>query len=134
MLKNLVLIIFCLICSQSVFAIEWVTVEAPNGSNALLDLDSIREYKKYYLYNIKVLNKHTNENVVITMQSNSKNGLTSRIKYYSVQKYNDLNGDYENMTNNITRSFEPMQFGSVAHSCYLKVKSIIESNKIQISF
>ena len=67
------------------------------------------------------------------MQSNARSGMTARIKYYNEQEYDALNGDYDNMQNNITKTFEPVQFGSLAHSCYLKVKSIKISNDVQIS-
>ncbi len=132
-MKKILLIAFCLLLMPKTFAIDWVNVEAKNGSNALLDLDSVREYKKYILYNIKVFNKYTNENVIITMQSNSRNGHTARIKYYKENEYKELNGDYDNMANNITKSFEQMEYGSIAHACYTKAVSIIVSKKVQIS-
>ncbi len=126
------LFLLILFLMPSVYAINWETIEAPNGYTASIDMDSLLEYKNYYLYNIKVFNEHTKKYVVITMQSGIRNGLTSRIRYYSYDDYVALNGDYDNITKNVTKSFEPMQFGSIAHTCYLKVKSKFESNKIQI--
>jgi len=126
----LVLLIFTINQAQ---AIEWLRVEAKNGGIAQIDLDSIKEYKNCYFYNIKVYNSYTKDYVIITMQSRIKTPLSARIKYYKPDEYEQLNGDYENITLNYTNKIEPVEYGSIAYACYSKIKSIMASKQIQIS-
>ena len=117
-----------------VYAVEWINVTAPNGHSAELDVDSIKEYGHYYFYNIKVLNKHTDKMVVITMQSRKIGGLCARIKYYDLSEYENLNGDYENITKNHTNKLAIMEYASVAGACFRKVKSVLSQKQVQVQF
>lgn len=126
----LVLLIFTMHPAQ---AINWVNVEAKNGSRAQLDVDSIIEYNRCYFYNIKVFNEYTKEYVVITIQSRKRTPLSARVKYYKTSEYENLKGDYDHITDNYTIKTEPVEYGSIVYACYNEVKSIMASRQIQIS-
>lgn len=126
----LVLLVFTICPAQ---AVNWVDVQAKNGSRAQLDTDSIKEYNKCYFYNIKVFNEYTKEYVVITMQSRKRTPLSARVKYYKLSEYENLNGDYEHITDNYTDKIEPVEYGSVVYACYSEVKSIMISKQVILS-
>ena len=132
-MRNILLILAVFLALNNVsYAIEWKTVTARNGANASVDIDSIKEYKNYYFYNIKVLNVYTKQNVIITIQSRKIGGLSARINYYKPDEYNNLNGDYDHITDNLSSNFEPVEYGSIVFACYSYVKSLIGARKIQL--
>ena len=132
-MKNILLLLI-LFLNLQVFAIDWQTVNAPNGKSAELDVDSIRKYKNYYFFNIKVNNPHTNKDVVITIQSRKLGGLSERIKYYKPDEYEKLGGDYDNITANITTRLKYVEYGSVVGACFEKVKLISTKDQLQVQF
>ena len=127
------LILFLLLFSP-VFAIDWVSVENQNNNVLYLDKDSITQFKNYYFYNIKTTQEN-GEEVVITMQSQKSHPFCARVKYYTLQNYNSLNGDYSNITSNLTTRLEPVAYKSRAFAAYKKVAQIMqEKNRPQITF
>lgn len=108
------------------FAIQWLNVETPLGRKAYIDLDSITEYKSYYFYNIKFKNKENGDFVIMTMQSSKHSPMSARVKAYTEEEYKLLDGDYNNITNNIKTELEPVTYQSVVNTCYKKVKHIKE--------
>ena len=132
-MRYFLILVLLVVTINSASAINWVNIEAKNGSRAQLDTDSITEYDNCYFYNIKVYNIYTKEYVVITLQSRRRSPLSARIKYYKVSEYENLNGDYEHITDNQTDKTEPVEYGSVVYACYNEVKSIITSRQIKLS-
>ena len=48
-------------------------------------------------------------------------------------EYNEKNGDYENITNNMTSSLEPVTYQSTINTCYMYLRKYFgKDNKIQI--
>ena len=134
-MKKINFIFLALFIIQScAFAVDWVTVSTPLGKTAYLDKDSITEFDNYYFYNIKVINEVTGKDSVITVQSGRSKPFSARIKAYNPDEYEKLQGDYSNITMNITKNLEPVTSFSIVNSCYKKVKEIMDLDKIQISF
>ncbi len=132
-MKKIILIAVCLLISP-VFAINWVLVQSASGGIVYLDTDSIKEYNGYYFYNIKV-DTSMNESTVITMQAQKSYPFSARINYYKPSRYEQLNGDYENITLKMTKNLEPVTYESRAYAAYKKVKQIEnDKNKPQITF
>ena len=127
-------LILSLLLISPVFAIDWVNVETKNNNILYLDKDSITQHRNYYFYNIKTI-KENGEEVIITMQSQKSHPFCARIKYYTSQNYNSLNGDYENITLNLTTRLEPVTYESRAFAAYKKVVQIMqEKNRPKITF
>lgn len=132
-MKKIFLVLFSLLISP-VFAINWVLVQSKSGSIVYLDVDSIKEYNGYYFYNIKV-DTSPSESIVVTMQSQKSYPFSARINYYKPSRYEQLGGDYQNITLKMTRNLEPVTYESRAYAAYKKVKQIInDKNKPQITF
>lgn len=114
------------------FAINWVKLETPRGKIVEIDSDSAVEYENNFFYNIK-FNSDSGDIIVITMQTSISHPFSARIRYYSLDEYEKLNGDYQNITKNMTSSLEPVTYQSTINTCYsyLKKKFNKESN-IQI--
>ena len=128
-LTTLVLLFIC-----PCIAINWIEVKSENGKTVQLDKDSITKYKGYYFYNVK-FQKNNNQDVVITMQSQVLHPYCQRIKYYDLDDYKNLKGDYDNIANEITKNLEPVSYKSQAFAVYKKVHSLMsEKNKPQITF
>lgn len=128
------IIVLFLLLLNPVFAIDWVNVSNHNNKPLYLDKDSITQHKNYYFYNIRTA-KDNGEEVIITMQSQKAHPFCARVKYYSVQNYTALNGDYENITLNLTTRLEPVTFESRAFAAHKKVVQIMqEKNRPQITF
>ena len=115
--------------SLNAYAIKWVPVESLAGKVASLDSDSITEYKSYIFYNIKMSSIKTGEPIVVTIQSKKHNPLSASIKVYQEAEYNRLNGDYDNITANMTSKLEPVTFDSLVYACFKKVKAILIAKK-----
>lgn len=131
-MKKIILIICCFFLSNA-FAIDWQDI-SKNDKKLYLDKDSIVEYNNYYFYNILTTQKN-GEEIIITMQFQKNHPFGARVKYYKIAEYNKLNGDYENITKNITNRLEPVAFDSRAYISYKKVKEIKnDKNKLQIVF
>lgn len=131
-MKKLILILCCFFLSNA-FAIDWQDI-SKNDKKLYLDKDSIVEYNNYYFYNILTTQKN-GEEIIITMQFQKNHPFGARVKYYKIAEYNKLNGDYENITKNITNRLEPVAFDSRAYISYKKVKEIKnDKNKLQIVF
>ena len=76
-----------------------------------------------------------NESTVITMQAQKSYPFSARINYYKPSRYEQLNGDYENITLKMTKNLEPVTYESRAYAAYKKVKQIEnDKNKPQITF
>ena len=84
-------LILSLLLFTPAFAIDWVNIESKNNNVLYLDKDSITQHKNYYFYNIKTI-KENGEEVIITLQSQKSHPFCARIKYYTPQNYNSLNG------------------------------------------
>ncbi len=123
------LLILFLLLIAPVYAIDWTDVVSVKGRHALVDKDSIKEFKGYYFYNIKFANKNPDDVVVITMQSSIKRAFSARTKSYTPSQYDALNGDYDNITSNYTENLEPVTYDSLAYACYKKVKEIQQKQK-----
>lgn len=130
-----ILPLLMLLLTAPVWAIDWVSTVSPNGRVAYIDVDSIKEYKSYYFYNIKFANKTPDDIVVITMQSGVKRPFSARIKAYSPSEYDSLMGNYNNTTLNYTENLEPVTYDSLVYACYKKVKEIQQlKNSPKITF
>ena len=134
MKKRFLLVLFSLLFCLSAHAISWQEVESLSKTVAFIDVDSIKEYNNYYFFNIQVKNTATGENVVITLQSAKSSAFAARIKAYTIEEYNALNGDYGNITNNMTDNLEPTTYYSTAYACskWVKYKKIRENTNIII--
>ncbi len=132
-MKKIILFLF-LIIQCSAYAINWETITTPAGKTAYLDKDSILQYKSYYFYNIKVFNDSINDFSVVTIQSSMSKPFSARINFYTPDEYERLQGDYLNITKNITKSLEPVTYKSTVNSCYKRVKEITSGNALQIGF
>lgn len=123
-MKNIaIFIIFMLFFSAKItLAIDWVELRAPSGRQVFLDKDSIKSQEHYYFYNIKYNNRYTNKPIVVTMQSAISSPFSARLRTYGVEEYNSLEGDYENITKNLTHNLEPVTYESIVNTCYKKVK------------
>ncbi len=119
---------------SSVFAINWETVNSPTGRTAYLDSDSIIKHKLYYFYNIKVFNDAINDFSVITIQSSKTKPFSARINFYTPDEYERLEGDYLNITKNMTKNLEPVTYKSVVNSCYRRVKELTSADGLQVGF
>ena len=123
-MKKVLFILLSFIFTQSVcHAINWQEVQSQYKNIAYVDMDSIKEEKDSYFYNIKFLNKITNNYVVLTVQALKSNPFCARLKAYTLEEYESLNGDYENITNKATKDFETITYQSVMYACYKKVKN-----------
>lgn len=135
-MKKIVYIVFSLLLTlNGAFAIDWIDLKSPKGNGVSLDKDSIREYDNYYFYNI-MLELDNHKKTVITIQSSKATLLAARTKYYTIEEYTNLNGDYENITKNKTSKLEAVTYDSRVNTCFREVKKIIEQknqNKIEIS-
>ena len=132
-MKNFLLILFfVLIFACPCQAINWIELKSPSGNSVYLDKDSIKEHEGNYFYNIK-FKTEASEILVITIQTASTHPFSARIRYYSLNEYNEKNGDYENITNNMTSSLEPVTYQSTINTCYMYLrKHFGKDNKIQI--
>jgi hypothetical protein len=117
-----------------IYAINWENYISPNHKEYSIDIDSIKEYRNYIFFNLKVKNVYTKEMNVITLQCMRHASVCARIKYYTMEEYNNSKGEYENITDNMTRSLSPVEYGSVAHSSFTKAKQIMDKDKVQIKF
>lgn len=135
-LKKIILLFFILfVCRNSALAINWQPIY--NFSRQVcsyLDVDSIKKTDKYYFYNIKYV-VQSGETVVITIQSSLASSFSARIKVYSIADYENLNGDYENITANQKSKLEHAEFGSVVSHAYKYVKTMdmMLQNSVKIS-
>ncbi len=133
-MKKFLYIIFVLFfININANAIEWVNLVSPNGRAVALDKDSILEKEGYYFYNIKFTQNGYSNPIVITMQSGVSHPFSARIKAYSEDEYNGLNGDYNNIMSNKTNKLEPVTYDSIVNTCYKTVKEIkhpVSSNLI----
>ena len=133
-MKKICCILFLLLFIQNIsLAINWKSVTTPKGRIAYVDLDSIIEFNNYYFYNIKFQNPNQTNYTILTIQSAKSHPLSSRLKAYSEEEYKALDGDYNNITKNMTTSLEPVTFESVVNTCYKVVKdhfSLTSSNII----
>ena len=99
-----------------------------------LDVDSITELNGYYFYNLKV---YTNglDDIVVTMQSKISSSFSTRIEHYKLSQYEKLEGNYKNISKNMTDRLEPAPYESSAYAAHKKVKEIMSTkNKPQITF
>lgn len=121
----LIIFVFTLFLTQTSYAIEWITLKSTSGNEVKLDKDSIKEYNHNYFYNIKLKTKN-NEEKIITIQSSVGHSFSARIKYYTPKEYEDLDGDYENITKNITKDLEPVSIESRVYACYKEVHKLMQ--------
>ena len=129
-----ILLLYLLLTVNSCFAIDWVNTTTPKGESYAIDKDSITEKNNYLFYNIKI-NSSNSEDVIVTMQCQKSHPFCTRSKYYKSKQYNELNGNYINITTNMTNRLEPIPYTSLAYASYKKAKNIInENNKPQITF
>lgn len=127
-MKKLLLISFLLLLSP-VFAITWEKLTTPMGAVVYLDTDSITQNDGYYFYNIKFKTSGRKNYTVMTIQSSHSRPFSARIQSYSEAQYDELKGDYENITKNETAQLEPVTYQSTVHTCYKRVRNIIETSK-----
>lgn len=133
-MKKIIMVLFFVFFATPAFAIDWVDVQSQSGKNLEIDIDSIKQEKSYYFYNIKFIEPNKKD-IIITMQASVAHPFCARINYYTSEQYISLNGDYSNITLKKTRSLEPVAFESRAYAAYKKVDNIMKSkNKPQITF
>ena len=118
-----IFLILALMLINCANAIEWINLQSSKGNTIALDKQSIKEYQGYYFYNVKM---HTNglDDVVVTMQCRVSHPFCARIKHYKLSQYSELNGDYKNISNEMTQKLEPITYESRAYAAYKKVKEI----------
>ena len=69
------------------------------------------------------------------MQSKTNRPFCTRIEHYKLAQYESLNGNYSNITKNMTKKLEPVPYESTAYAAYREVNNIMKSkNKPQITF
>ena len=107
-----------------VFAINWIDLTTPLGKSVALDKDSIVELDGNYFYNIKYKNANNAYYTVVTIQSGMVHPFSARIKFYSLNDYENLKGDYDNITLNKTKKLEAVTYDSVVNTCYREVKRL----------
>ena len=126
---KLLAIAFCFLfltnCAQ---AIEWEQLTSRHGRTVFLDTDSIQELDGYYFYNIKFKYENASEYIILTVQSQISHPFSARIKAYTLQEYETLRGDYENIFNNKTEKMEPVTYESIVYACYKRVKQLKSLN------
>ena len=117
---------------NSVFAIDWVDLKSKSGNTVSLDIDSIVEFQGYYFYNVKM---YTNglDDAIVTMQCRTTHPFCARLKTYKSSQYQELKGDYSNITNLMTQKLEPVTFESRAYAVYKKVCEL-KKGKPKITF
>ena len=115
-------------------AIDWISLQCPNGRRVYLDKDSIKEEDHSYFYNIKFKDMHGYD-LVVTMQSGAHNPFSARLRVYKVAEYEALNGDYQNITSKKTDKLEPVTYTSTVYTCYKKVKELLQKQAVpEITF
>ena len=101
-MKKILLIFILLLITNTNYAIDWINLKSEAGNMFALDKDSITEKDGHYFYNLKV---YTNglDDVVVTMQSKTNRPFCTRIEHYKLAQYESLNGNYSNITKNMTK-------------------------------
>lgn len=133
-MKKLILFSLLLLFILPCYAINWIDVTSTNGQRLGFDKDSLKEYDGYYFYNVKMYTNSTDDPVV-TMQCALTHPFCARIKQYKLSKYNELAGDYDNITSNQTQRLEPVTFESRAYAAYKKARELSkQTSKPRISF
>lgn len=128
----LILIIFLfLICPC--FAVEWVDLKNSKGAVISLDLDSVKEYNGYYFFNVNPKTTKSS-NLVITMQCTKTHPFCARIDFTNYVNYINSNGNYDSMTNHMTKRLEPVTFESLAYVSYKKVSELLGNKNVEIVF
>lgn len=133
-MKKIFLVTVLFLFINPVFAIEWLNLKSASGNMFALDVDSITELNGYYFYNLKV---YTNglDDIVVTMQSKISSSFSTRIEHYKLSQYEKLEGNYKNISKNMTDRLEPAPYESSAYAAHKKVKEIMSTkNKPQITF
>ena len=133
-MKKIFLVTVLFLFINPVFAIEWLNLKSASGNMFALDVDSITELNGYYFYNLKV---YTNglDDIVVTMQSKIRSSFSTRIEHYKLSQYEKLEGNYKNISKNMTDRLEPVPYQSSAYAAHKKVKEIMSTkNKPQITF
>lgn len=133
-MKKIFLVTVLFLFINPVFAIEWINLKSASGNMFALDVDSITELNGYYFYNLKV---YTNglDDIVVTMQSKISSSFSTRIEHYKLSQYEKLEGNYKNISKNMTDRLEPAPYESSAYAAHKKVKEIMSTkNKPQITF
>lgn len=133
-MKKIFLVTVLFLFINPVFAIEWLNLKSASGNMFALDVDSITELNGYYFYNLKV---YTNglDDIVVTMQSKISSSFSTRIEHYKLSQYEKLEGNYKNISKNMTDRLEPVPYQSSAYAAHKKVKEIMSvKNKPQITF
>ena len=124
MIRNFFLLVAFSFLFCQAYAVEWVNLTTPLGKSVALDKDSIVKKDGYYFYNIKYKNAHNSLYTVATIQSGILHQFSARIKFYPLEEYEKLNGDYENITLNKTKNLEAVTYNSVVGTCYREVKKL----------
>ena len=101
---------------------------SPRGRIVYLGKDSITKQDGYYFYNMKFLDPKFDDFVILTMQSGVKHQFSARLKAYKPSEYESLNGDYENITKNMTQNLEMVTYDSIVNTCYRKIKELMEKD------
>lgn len=117
-----ILFLFVFLLFSPAFAINWVELTTQNDKTVYLDTDSIKEHNGYYFYNIHNLTSPD----VLTIQSSINRSLAAKIDTIGLSTYN---GDYQNITKNMTKKLEPVSYASIVYTCHKKVKEIMQSKK-----
>lgn len=133
--KNLFFaIVFTLSFFNCAFAIEWKEVVTPRNILAFIDIDSIKENSSFYFYNVKYCSNDAKEYKVYTIQTSKVKSMSAKIKEYSLEEYEKLNGDYQNILNNETTILQANLFGSLLHTCHSEIIKIKSTEALEIEF
>ena len=130
--KILFLSLFLVSFINPIFAINWVDVPNFKNKDIQLDTESIQHIDNYLFFNIKMLNTMKTQYRVLTIQSAFKHPYCKTISNISLEEYNSLNGNYQNITSNKTEKLEMAVYGSIAHSAYIFATSILNDNKPKV--
>lgn len=124
LLKKILLLFFVSALNISAYGIEWVKVTAPSGRVGYVDSDSIIETDRYYFYNVKMNSENGKDEVVVTIQSGIRTPFSAKLNFYTIENYEALKGDYENIKAKETRNLQPVTYFSFMYAIYSKVKEI----------
>jgi len=116
------------------FAINWKEIITPHNKIVYLDLDSIVELGSFYFYNLKYKNPINDKFSVFTIQTSKNKSMSAKINEYSLDDYEALKGDYNNISKNKTKNLEVNLFGSIIHTCHSEILKMNSANEVKIEF
>lgn len=130
--KILIVFIIFLFLNSTSNAITWKELKTSTGAIFSIDIDSIKDDGEYYYYNLQIPALKNKDFEIVTIQSAKKTPFSARIAFYSLSNYQNLQGDYQNITKNKTENLEAVTYESRVYSAYKFVKKYFQKTNIQI--